>query len=122
MIDLDRDDDVVRELLARLPRVQPVTFRRHPRRHRLRRVRPVPAVAVAVIALAGVGAGVAAATGVLPWWPAEQAAMSAMSSPFATSADPAAVPGSTVRLSLPGPESTTFEIVTDTVTVGTIQE
>jgi hypothetical protein len=121
-IDLDRDDDVVRELLAPLARVQPVAFRRRLTGHRLRRFRPLPAVAVAVIALAGVGAGVAAATGVLPWWHAEQAAMSAMSSPFATSADPAAVPGSTVRLSVPGPESTTFEVVTDTVTVGTDQE
>jgi len=118
VIDLDRDDDVVRELLAPPARVQPVTFRRHPSRHRPRRSRPVPAVAVAVLALA-IGAGVAAATGVLPWWNSEQAVTS---SPFGTSADPATVAGSTVRLSVPGPESTTFEVVTYTVTVGTDQE
>jgi hypothetical protein len=121
-IDLDRDDDVVRELLAPFARVQPVTFRRHTSRRPLRRFRSVPAVAVAVIGLAVAGAGVAAATGVLPWWNSRQAAMSAMSSPFATAADPAAVAGSIVRLSVPGPESTTFEIVTKTVTVGTNEE
>jgi hypothetical protein len=66
-----------------------------------------------------VGAGVAAATGVLPWSNSEQAVRS---SPFGTSADPAAVAGSTVRLSVPGPASTTFEVITNTVTVGTDQE
>jgi hypothetical protein len=106
VIDLDRDDDVVRELLAPLARVQPVTLRRQPNRLRPRRFRPVLAVAVAVIALAGVGAGAAAATGVLPWWNSERAISSFT------------VAGSTVRLSVPGPESTTFEVVTNTTTVG----
>jgi hypothetical protein len=119
VLDLDREDDVVRELLAPFARVQPVTFRRHPTWHRLPRFRPVLAVAVGA-ALMLVGAGVAAATGVLPWWNTEQAVVS---SPFFTSADPATVPGSTVRLAVPGPESTTFEVVTnDTVTVGTARE
>jgi hypothetical protein len=120
VIDLNRDEDVVRELLAPFARVQPVTFRRRPTRQRLRRFRPVLAIAAGVIALSIVGAGVAAATGVLPWWKTQQAIMA---SPFFTSTDPAAVAGSTVYLSVPGPESTTFEIVTNsTVTVGTLQE
>jgi hypothetical protein len=120
VIDLDRDDDVVRELLAPLTRVQPVTFRRHTTRHRARRFRPVLAGAVAVLALAGVGAGVAAASGRLPWWHTEQAVMSLR---FVTSADPATVPGTRVSLSVPGPESTTFEVVTNnTERVGTVKE
>lgn len=86
------------------------------RRFRRRRVVLIAAVGAAITV---VGAGVAAATGVLPWWNSVHAIES---SPFGTSADPAAVPGSTVRLSVPGPASTTFEIVTNTVTVGTDQE
>jgi hypothetical protein len=84
-----------------------------------RRVKLIAAVGAAITV---VGAGVAAATGVLPWWNSVQTMSSAMSSPFATSADPAAVAGSTVRLSVSGPASTTFEVVTNTVTVGTDQE
>jgi hypothetical protein len=87
--------------------------RRHLRR---RRVVLIAAVGAAITI---VGAGVAAATGVLPWWSSVHAIES---SPFATSADPASVPGSTVRLSVPGPDSTTFEVVTNTVTIGTDQE
>src|ERR1700690_2525166 len=77
------------------------------RRFGRRRVVLIAAVGAAITV---VGAGVAAATGVLPWWNSEQA----MTSPFGTSADPAAVAGSTVRLSVSGPASTTFEVVTNT--------
>jgi hypothetical protein len=83
--------------------------------------RRVMLIAVVGAAVTVVGAGVAAATGVLPWWNSVQTMRSGMSSPFATSADPAAVAGSTVRLSVPGPASTTFEVVTNTVTVDTGQ-
>lgn len=86
------------------------------RRSGRRRVVLVAAVCAAVTV---VGAGVAAATGVLPWWHSVQTIRSAMTSRFATSANPAAVPGSTVRLSVPGPASTTLEVVTNTVTTGT---
>jgi hypothetical protein len=81
--------------------------------------RRIVLLAAVVAAITVVGAGVAAATGVLPWWNSVHAIES---SPFATSPDPAAVPGSTVRLSVQGPESTTFEVVTNTVTIGTEQE
>jgi hypothetical protein len=84
------------------------------RRFRRRRV-----VLIAAVGAAFVGAGVAAATGVLPSWNSAQAVGSA---PFGTSADPAAVAGSTVRLSVPGPASTTLEVVTNTVTVGADHE
>jgi hypothetical protein len=86
------------------------------RRFGRRRVVLIGALGAAITV---VGAGVAAATGVLPWWNTVQTMRSGMDSPFATSADPAAVPGSTVRLSVPGPASTTFEVVTNTVTVDT---
>jgi hypothetical protein len=86
------------------------------RRFARRRVLLIAAVGAAIVV---VGAGVAAATGVLPWWNSVQAVES---SPFGTSADPAAVAGSTIRLSVPGPASTTFEVVTNTVTVGTNRE
>ncbi|MGH3009892.1 MAG: hypothetical protein ACRDLM_10885 [Gaiellaceae bacterium] len=86
------------------------------RRFGRRRVVLIAAVGAACTV---VGAGVAAATGVLPWWNSVHAIES---SPFGKSADPAAVAGSTVRLSVPGPASTTFEVVTNTVTVGTDQE
>jgi hypothetical protein len=120
VIDLNRDDDVVRELLAPFARVQPVTFRRRPSRERLRRFRPLVAVPVGVIALAAVGAGAAVGTGVLPWWKHHEAIMAL---PFFTSADPAALPGSIVNISAPGPEGTTFEVVTnDTEMVGTVQQ
>ena len=88
------------------------------RRFGRRRVVLIAAVGAAITV---VGAGVAAATGVLPWWNTVQTMRSGMSSPFATSADPAAVPGSTVRLSVSGPASTTLEVVTNTVTVDTGQ-
>jgi hypothetical protein len=88
------------------------------RRFERRRVVLIAAVGTAITV---VGAGVAAATGVLPWWNSVQTTRSAMSSPFASSEDPAAVAGSTVRLSVSGPESTTFEVVTKTVTVDTGQ-
>jgi hypothetical protein len=76
-------------------------------------------IAAVGAAIAVVGAGIAAATGVLPWYDRQQAVASL---PFFTSTDPAALPGSTVNLSVPGPESTTFEIVTNnTERVGTDQ-
>lgn len=119
VIEFERDDVVVRELLAPFARVQAVTLRRHPTGRRVRRLRPILALAVGA-ALALAGAGVAAATGVLPWWSTQQAVLA---SPFFTATDPAAVAGSTVRLSVSGPESTTFEVVTNnTATVGTLQE
>jgi hypothetical protein len=40
-----------------------------------------------------------------------------MSIPFVTSPHPAAEAGASVKLAVPGPESTTLEIVSDTVTV-----
>lgn len=79
--------------------------------------RRVVLIVVVGAAISVAGAGIAAATGVLPWWNRAHTMRSAMNSPFATSADPAAVAGSTVRLSVPGPASTTLEVVTNTVTV-----
>ncbi len=70
-------------------------------------------------ALAVAGTGIAAATGALPWWTSDT---EFVSSPFATAQDPAAIAGSQVRLAVPGPESTTFEIVTNTVTIAGRQE
>jgi hypothetical protein len=89
------------------PRERPARAFRAVARRRFRRGRNADRRAGAVFI--AVGAGVAAATGVLPGWKTEQAVMS---SPFFTSADPATVAGSTVSLSVPGPESTTFEVVT----------
>jgi hypothetical protein len=120
VIDLDGDDYLVRELFAPFARVQPVTLRRRPSRQRLRRVRPLVAVTVGVIALAAVGAGAAVGTGVLPWWQHHEEVMAL---PFFTSTDPAALPGSIVHISAPGPEGLTFEFVTnDTEMVGTVQQ
>jgi hypothetical protein len=119
VIDFDRDELVVRDLLEPFARVQPVRLKRHPNRQRERRFRPALAVAAGA-ALLLVGAGVAAATGVLPGWKTEQALIQ---SPFMTATDPAALPGSTVNLSAPGPASSTVELVSnDTETVGTLQE
>jgi hypothetical protein len=92
-------------------------LRAAPRRRFKRRRVVLMAVSAAAFAV-GV-AGIAAAAGVMPWWHSVQTMRSAMNSPFVTSADPAAVPGSTVRLTVPGPASTTFEVVTNTVTVAT---
>ena len=118
VIDFDRDELVVRDLLEPFARVQPVRLNR-PNRQRARRFRPAFAVAAGA-ALMLVGAGVAVATGVLPGWKTEQAIIQ---SPFMTATDPAALQGSTVNLSAPGPESATLEIVTNNAeTVGTLQE
>jgi hypothetical protein len=61
-------------------------------------------------------AAVATATGVMPWITRAQEFRSA---PFVTRPNPAALPGSNVVLTVPGPESTTFEVITNnTVTIG----
>lgn len=119
VIDFDRDERVVRELLEPFARVQPVKLKRHPYGQRTRRFRPAFAVAAGA-ALLLVGAGVAAATGVLPGWKTEQ---TIIQSPFMTATNPAALPGSIVNLSAPGPDSSTVELVSnDTERVGTLQE
>lgn len=74
-------------------------------------------IAAAGVAFTAMAAGGAAVTGALSW--NSRADLRAFDSPFGRSSDPAAVPGRTVRLSLPGPASSTFEIVTKTITVGT---
>jgi hypothetical protein len=85
------------------------------RRRRRRRERLVLiAVPSAVVALAA--AGIATATGVMPWITREQ---QFTSTPFVTAPNPATVAGSKVVLTVPGPESTTFEVITNnTVTIG----
>jgi hypothetical protein len=85
------------------------------RRRRRRRERLVLiAVPSAVVALAA--AGIATATGVMPWITREQ---QFTSTPFVTVSNPATVAGSKVVLTVPGPESTTFEVITNnTVTIG----
>lgn len=120
VIDFDRDDIVARELLAPLARVRPARLEHHRSPQRTPRFRRPLLAAAAAAAFMLVGAGVAVGTGVLPGWRTEHAIIQ---SPFMTATDPAAAPGSTVRLSVPGPESATFEIVTnDAETVGTLQE
>jgi hypothetical protein len=85
------------------------------RRRRRKRERLVLfAVSSAVVALAA--ASIATATGVMPWIRGEQ---QFLSTPFVTTPNPATVPGSKVVLTVPGPESTTFEVITNnTVTIG----
>lgn len=84
------------------------------RRSRGRRRLGLVAVA-GVLVLLGV-AGVATATGVMPWITTAQ---EFNSTPFVTAPAPETLPGSKVVFSAPGPESTTFELVTnDTVTIG----
>lgn len=61
-------------------------------------------------------AAVATATGVMPWITRQQ---EFNSTPFVTTPAPETLPGSNVVLTVPGPESTTFEVVTNnTVTIG----
>lgn len=120
LIDFDRDELLVRELLAPFARVQPARLERHRSRQRMPRFRRPLLAAATAAAFMLVGAGVAIGTGVLPGWRTEHALIQ---SPFMTATDPAAAPGSTVRLSVSGPESATLEIVTnDTETAGTLQE
>jgi hypothetical protein len=72
------------------------------------------AVAAGLVLLAAAAA--ATATGVAPWI---TRAREFRTAPFVTTPNPATQPGSDVVLSVPGPESTTFEIVTNnTVTIG----
>jgi hypothetical protein len=87
------------------PRERPARARRAAARRHFGRRRVVLIAAVGAT-LTVVGAGVAAATDALPWWNSERAISSF------------AVAGSTVRVSVPGPESTTFEVVTNTMMVG----
>lgn len=82
---------------------------------RRRRSKRLALMAGSSAAFAVAGTGIAAAAGVLPWWTSVEATTS---SPFATAQDPAAVAGSQSRLTIPGPESTTFEVVTNTMTTG----
>jgi hypothetical protein len=77
-------------------------------------------IAASCAAFAVAGTGIAAATGVMPWWMSHTSPVD--SSPIVTSPDPAAVAGSIVQFTAPGPESSTFEIVTGTpATVGAVQ-
>lgn len=72
------------------------------------------AVAGGLVLLAA--AAVATATGVMPWITRAQ---EFRSEPFVTTPTPATLPGSNVILTVPGPESTTFEVITNnTVTIG----
>jgi hypothetical protein len=91
---------------ARTRRKMSPSIRRRPRLGRRSAI--AAAGALAVIAA---GCGIAAAAG--PFDPPQPspAATSFMSSP-----DPAKVPGAKVQLSVPGPEGTTFQVVSDTVT------
>lgn len=86
-----------------------------PARRRRGRRRLVLTAVASVLVLLG-AAGVAAGTGVLPWITRAQEFRSA---PFVTTPDPATLPGSDVVLTVPGPESTTFEVISNnTVTIG----
>lgn len=116
-IGLECDDDaVVRELLAPLERVQPVSLTGRPglrplangdsRRFGRRRVVLIAAVGAVI---AAVGSGVAAATGVLQW----DTTRALRSVTFGT--------GGIVRLSVAGPESTVFEVATKTVRFDTVR-
>ena len=67
------------------------------------------------LALLG-AAAIATATGVMPWI---RRAQEFNSAPFVTTPAPERLPGSNVVVTVPGPESTTFEIITNnTVTIG----
>ncbi len=84
------------------------------RRRRGRRRLVLAPVAGVLVVLAATG--VATATGVMPWITRAQEFRSA---PFLTTPNPAALPGSHVVLTMSGPESTTFEVITNnTVTIG----
>lgn len=84
---------------------------RRPRRH----TRLVLAAVAGGLFLLGAAAA-ATATGVMPWITREQEFQSA---PFVTTPAPETLPGSKVLLTVPGPESTTFEVITNnTVTIG----
>jgi hypothetical protein len=85
------------------------------RRRRRRRERLVlVAVSSAAVALAAVS--IATATGMMPWITREK---QFLSTPFVTVPNPATVAGSKVVLTVPGPESTTFEVITNNaVTIG----
>jgi hypothetical protein len=93
-----------------------VTTQQHPLATRPRRIRSRTVAVGVAVAVAGTGGyAVAAAAGELPnpW-----SGPAFRSIPFLTSSDPAALAGATVKLAVAGPESTTLEIVNDTVTVG----
>jgi hypothetical protein len=88
----------------------PATGSVGPRRSRNATRVGIAGAAVAVVALGG---GIAAAAGVLrlPW--VSQKAVS-----FMNSSDPATIRGAAVRLTLRGPESTVWQVVTDTTANG----
>jgi hypothetical protein len=93
----------------------PVVAMTHSQRSRgvrRRSVKPSLLAAGVAIVITG-GAITAAAAGVLPdpW-----AGPGSLNSPFVTASDPTTVTGATVELAVPGPESVTFEIVTDRFT------
>jgi hypothetical protein len=92
-----------------------VTTQQPPLATRPRRVRSrTVAVGVAVAVAGTAGYAAAAAAGELP---NPFAGPGMMKIPFVASPDPATQAGATVKLAVPGPESTTLEIVNDTVTV-----
>ena len=92
-----------------------LTTPQHPLAARPRRGRSRTAAIGVAVAIAGTGGlAAAAAAGDLPnpW-----AGHAVDSLPFLTSPDPAAQPGATVKLAVPGPESTVFQIINAPVTL-----
>lgn len=110
-------ESIRERLLAEIASSDTVGTSRHPRGAsagkfaRTGRKSRVGIVAGAAVAVIAAGGGVAAAAGVLPLpWSTTKAAVS-----FMNSANPAAVPGAVVRLSVAGPESTVIKVVSDVV-------
>jgi len=111
----ERRDALVIATAARIPAdTHPAISisREHPRAARRRTTGSRLLAAAVAVTVAGAGYVAAAAAGVLPS-PWSGPAIDRI--PFVTSPDPAG----TVRLAVPGPESTILEIVTNTTAVGT---
>lgn len=90
------------------------TSARLARRHRGHKRLVLTAVAGGLVLLGAAAA--ATAIGVMPWISRAQEFSSA---PFVTTPAPETLPGSNVVLTVPGPESTTFEVITNNaVTIG----
>lgn len=90
------------------------TSARLARRRRGHKLLVLAGVTAVLVLLAA--AGVATAIGVMPWI---TRAHEFRSTPFVTTPAPEALPGSNVVLTVAGPESTTFEVITNnTVTIG----